>query len=70
MPRKPYKISESEPMFVQEPAVAYHAATDTLISYSTHTPLLQPDEDLRRAITFDQLLESTYKHIDNLFAGK
>ncbi len=32
--------------------------------------MLQPDEDLCRAITFDELLESTYKHIDKLFAGK
>jgi hypothetical protein len=70
MPEKPYKITESKQMSVHEPAVAYQTATDTLTPYSRSTPLLQPDEDLRRAITMEELRESALAFIDKLYAGK
>ena len=31
---------------------------------------LEPDDDLRRAITMDELRESVHAHIDTLFAEK
>ena len=31
---------------------------------------LEPDDDLRRAITMDELRESVHAHIDKLFAEK
>jgi len=31
---------------------------------------LSPDDDLRRAITFDELLEKTYEDIDEFFVNK
>jgi len=31
---------------------------------------LEPDEDLHRAITFDELLVRTYRDIDEIFANK
>jgi hypothetical protein len=33
-------------------------------------PFLQPDDDLRNAITFDELREHTHKYIHELFAKK
>ena len=32
--------------------------------------ILEPDDDLRRAITFDELLERTYKDIHQMFNSK
>jgi len=33
-------------------------------------PVLQPDDDLRRAITGDELLERIYRDIDKKFANR
>ena len=33
-------------------------------------PILEPDDDLHRAITMDELRERTYEFIDNFFANK
>jgi hypothetical protein len=32
--------------------------------------ILEPDDDLRRAITFDELLEKTYEDIHQMFNNK
>ncbi len=33
-------------------------------------PVLEPDEDLRNAITFDELRDSVHEHIRKLYAKK
>ena len=33
-------------------------------------PILEPDDNLRNAITFDELLERTYEDIHQMFAKK
>ena len=33
-------------------------------------PILEPDDDLRSAITFDELLERTYEDIHQMFKSK
>ena len=33
-------------------------------------PVLEPDDDLRRAITMDELRERTYEVIDKFFEGR
>ena len=39
-------------------------------NYLKKKKYLEPDDDLRRAITMDELRESVHAHIDKLFAEK
>jgi hypothetical protein len=42
----------------------------TLVNYSKKKKYLTPDDDLRGAITMNELRESVHAHIDKLFAEK
>jgi hypothetical protein len=52
-------IQRGENMF----QISYHPSDE-------EQPVLQPDDDLRRAITIDELRESAHEHIRQLFANK
>ena len=62
---KPYNSDDFTPSNANEPAVAY--------AYTNHTTgieerLLQPDDDLRRAITVEELLEGIHEDIRRKYA--
>ena len=42
----------------------------TPVGNRSEQPILEPDDDLRRAITMDELRERTYEVIDKFFANK
>jgi hypothetical protein len=72
--------SEDDANILSEPAMTYGYANQThyeptlieRIEEITPRPqkILQPDDNLRRAITMDQLREQTHKVIDKFFANK
>ncbi|MDR2906574.1 MAG: hypothetical protein LBU91_01105 [Bacteroidales bacterium] len=71
--KKPYNINPKQDSFVEDPALAYAYDTlrrDSVQPYQSEQLILEPDEDLRRAITMDELLNSTLKFIDELYAEK
>jgi hypothetical protein len=72
--------SEEDANMLSEPAMTYGYANQSYydpalierVEEITSRPqkILQPDDDLRNAITFDELKESVLAHIDKLYAGK
>ena len=70
-PAKYYNLAQNEQVVIRRGKSRYHLAY-TPISIETYPqqPILEPDENLRRAITFDELLERTFEDIHQLFANK
>jgi hypothetical protein len=72
--------SEDDVNMVSEPAMVYgyvnqtHYEPSLIERVEEITPrpqkILQPDDDLRNAITIDELRESAHEHIRKLFAKK
>ncbi|MCD8044669.1 MAG: hypothetical protein LUH10_16670 [Tannerellaceae bacterium] len=65
---KKYKHEEETPgkNVLKEPAIQYSKQAETEIEFSP--PLTE--EELKNAITGDELLEYMYDHIHKLFKGK
>ena len=66
-----YKLAVNEQVVIKRGKSRYHLAY-TLIPVEKYLeqPILEPDENLRRAITFEKLLERTYEDIHQMFAKK
>ena len=62
---KYFDIALNEQIYVQR-----ESDNVTFILSREEKEYLEPDDDLRRAITFDVLLERTYEDIHKMFANK
>ena len=66
---KYFDLALNEQVFVKRGDYMFHIICS---NYNTaakrEQKILQPDDNLRRAITMDELRESAHAHIDKLFA--
>jgi hypothetical protein len=63
-------MAASEEVFIQRGNGMYHLMYRPLEIQYPEQVILEPDGDLHRAITMDDLLERTYGVIDKFFADK
>lgn len=61
--KKYFDLADNEQVFIRRGKKRYR-----LEIQHPEQSVLEPDEDLQRAITKDELLESAYEHIHQLFA--
>ncbi|MDR2907389.1 MAG: hypothetical protein LBU91_05315 [Bacteroidales bacterium] len=66
---KPYNLNPKQDTFVEEPVLAYTYDTSETITYQPEQLILEPDDDLRRAITVEELLVGVHEDIRNFFAS-
>jgi hypothetical protein len=73
---KYFDIALDEQVYIQKGNSVYllvYKDVDNMNIYSesnNYTEILEPDDDLRRAITGEELLERIYKDIDKKFASR
>jgi len=70
-PAKYYNLAVNEQVVIKRGKNMYHLTYAPLpvVKYPEQ-PILEPDENLRNAITFDELLERTYEDIHQMFVNK
>jgi len=70
-PTRYYKLAVNEKVAIKRGRNMFHL-TCTPIQVETYPeqPILKPDDNLRRAISKDELLERIYEDIDRMFADK
>ena len=68
---KYYNLAINEQVIIKRGKNMYHL-TYTPMSVETYPeqPVLEPDDNLRRAISKDELLNRIYEDIDKMFANK
>ena len=64
---KYFDMAMNEQVYVQRDNIMFIV---TRANENKKKKRLKPDDDLRRAITFDELLERTYEDIHQMFAKK
>ena len=70
-PKKYYNLALNEQVVIKRGKNEFYLTNKPLpVETYPEQPILEPDDDLRRAITMDELRERTYKVIDNFFANK
>ena len=64
---KYFRMAESQDICVQDGQKMFHIIYQPTVP---EQPILEPDDDFRRAITGDELLERIYSDIDKKFANR
>ena len=68
-PARYYNLAVNEKVAIKRGKNMFHLTCKPIQIEATYLeqPILEPDENLRRAITFDELLEKTYEDIHQMF---
>jgi len=70
-PAKYYNLAQNEQVVIRRGKSRYHLAyTPIPIEKNPQQPILEPDENLRRAITAEELLDRIHKDIHNKFKNR
>jgi len=69
--KKYFDLAANEKVAIKRGKNMYHLTYAPLrVETYPEQPILEPDDNLRSAITFDELLERTYEDIHQMFAKK
>jgi len=70
-PAKYYNLAQNEQVVIRRGKSMYHLKYTPLpVETYPEQPILEPDENLRKAITFDEILERTFEDIHQMFTNK
>ena len=69
-PAKYYNLAVNEQVVIKRGKNMFHLTCTNGHQTNGYDEVLEPDEDLRNAITMDELLEKTYGVIHKFFANK
>ena len=65
-----FDLAKEEQIFIRNGKNMFHLTYAPFEMQYPEQKILEPDDDLRRAITIDELRERTYEVIDRFFANK
>jgi len=70
-PAKYYNLAQNEQVVIRRGKSMYHLMYTPLpVETYPEQPILEPDENLRRAITIEELLDRIHKDIHNKFKNR
>jgi len=67
---KYFDLAESEEVFIQRGSRMFHILYKPAERQFAEQPILEPDNNLRRAITAEELLDNIHTDIRNKFASR
>ena len=66
--KKYFDMAVNEEVCIKRGANRYQLMCQNFNNTNVYDEVLEPDDDLRRAITAEEILEGLYEYIDKMFA--